>query len=366
MNQPTKLAVAGLGRMGRIHALHVHELAQETRNCTLAALCDVVPGRAEQIAAGLGADVPIFHSIGELAAAGVADATVIVTPTDQHREHAAALIAKGQRVLVEKPLTGVLETDLEFASELDKFHPQALMLGFQRRFDPPLQYARELIGSGAIGRIFKIHSAMEDSSPAPNGYQSGGILADMSIHNVDEVLWLSGKMPKAALMIGARLYSHRLTTCEEDFDDALLYLWFEHEMVAEIHVGRNHVAGYRTESVIYGEEGVIQVDLFHQNPLEVIVKAYGRRGRSEPIASRTFPMRRYDQSLPEFAERFGLAYKAEVAAFVQCCQSNQPFPVSHRDGVRAQQVIRAGMQSVVSPQPITVSGHRPTGAKGGA
>ena len=67
-------------------------------------------------------------------------------------------------------------------------------------------------------------------------------------------------MPNAALMIGSRIYSHRLTTCEEDFDDALLYLWFEEEMVAEIQVGRNHVAGYRTESVIYGEEGVIQVD----------------------------------------------------------------------------------------------------------
>src|ERR1039458_1366251 len=137
MNKPIKLAVAGLGRMGLIHALHVHELAKETRNCTLAALCDVVPGRAEQIAAGLGADVPIFHSIEELAAAGVADATVIVTPTDRHREHAAALIASGQRVLVEKPLTGVLETELEFAADLDKTHPHALMLGFQRRFAPP-------------------------------------------------------------------------------------------------------------------------------------------------------------------------------------------------------------------------------------
>ena len=102
---------------------------------------------------------------------------MIVTPTDRHREHATALIARGQRVLVEKPLTGVLETDLEFAAELDKPHPHALMLGFQRRFDPPLQYARELMSRGAIGRIFKIYSAMEDSSPAPNGYKSGGILA---------------------------------------------------------------------------------------------------------------------------------------------------------------------------------------------
>jgi len=352
MREPVRIAVAGLGRMGSIHALHVHELARETGNCTLAALCTDAPEKAERLAAEMGCTVPIFRSVEALADAGVSDATVIATPTPCHREHSTTLVERGQRVLLEKPMTEVFETDLEFATQLDSTHPHALMLAFQRRFDPPLAYARELVSRGAIGRIFKVYSAMEDSSPAPDGFKSGGILADMSIHNVDEVLWLTGKMPRAALMIGSRIYSHRLTTCEEDFDDALLYLWFEEELVAEIQVGRNHVAGYRTETVIYGEEGEIQVDRFHQQPLEVIVQAYGRRGRTEPPAYRSFSMRDYGQPVPEFVERFGWAYKAELAAFISCCQSNQPFPVSQRDGVRAQQVIRAGMQSVVRPGAI--------------
>jgi predicted dehydrogenase len=174
----------------------------------------------------------------------------------------------------------------------------------------------------------------------------------MSIHNVDEVLWLTGKMPHTALMIGSRIYSHHLTTCVEDFDDALLYLWFEGELVSEIQVGRNHVSGYRTEVVFYGEEGQIQVDRFLQNPRQVIVNAFGRRGRPEPIAHRIFPLREYGESLPEFAGRFGLAYKAEVATFIECCQSSKPFPVNHTDGVRAQQVILAGMRSSVKPEPV--------------
>jgi len=353
MQRPVKIAIAGLGRMGSIHALHVHELARETGDCTLAALCDRNSEKAERFAAKTGCDVPIFRSVKELADAQVADATVIATPTPNHREHASVLIASGQRVLLEKPMTATLETDLEFAAQLDRAHPHALMLAFQRRFDPPLEYARELASRGAIGRVFKVYSAMEDSSPAPDGFKSGGLLADMSIHNVDEVLWLTGKMPRAALMVGSNLYSHRLSTCEEDFDDALLYLWFEEELVAEIQVGRNHVSGYRTETVIYGEEGEIQIDRFQQKPREVIVKAYGRRGRTEPIASRSFAMRDYGRPVPEFVERFGLAYQAELAAFVKCCQSGQPFPATQWDGVRAQQVIRAGMQSVVTPGTIT-------------
>jgi predicted dehydrogenase len=253
-------------------------------------------------------------------------------------------------VLLEKPLTGTIESDREFAAQLDRYRPDSLMLAFQRRFDAPLQYAKELIDSGAAGRIFKVYSALEDSNPAPNGYKSGGILPDMSIHNVDEILWLTGRMPHSAAVIGSRIYSHRLTTCQEDFDDALLYLWFEEELVGQIQVSRNHVSGYRNETIIFGENGQIHVGRFEQKPFEVLVEAYGRRGRTEPLAHRTFHMRDYHRPLPEFVDRFGSAYKAELAAFIECCRSGAPFASTHRDGLRAQEVIAAGMQAVIGSE----------------
>ena len=354
MSETLKVAVAGVGRMGQIHALHVQELARESGNSSLAALVDIDAERARQVLASLGVDVPIFSSLQEFAKAGVADATVVVTPTGNHRENAATLIAAGQRVLLEKPLTGTLEGDREFCAQLDREQPHAVMLAFQRRFDAPNQYARELMQSGAIGRVFKIYSSLEDSNPAPNGYSSGGILPDMSVHNVDEILWLTGRMPRTALAIGSRIYTHRLTTCQEDFDDALLYLWFEGEMVAQVQVSRNHVSGYRVETIIFGEEGQIHVGRFDQKPFEIVVEAYGRRGRKDPLAQRVFSMRDYGRPLPEFIDRFGPAYKAEVAAFIECCIADRPFPTSHRDGLRAQQVISAGMQAVVTPEQAAV------------
>jgi myo-inositol 2-dehydrogenase/D-chiro-inositol 1-dehydrogenase len=349
MPQLPRVAVAGIGRMGQIHALHLHELAQEGK-CIVAALVDSHPDRAREFAASLGVNAPILQSVDELASSGLADATVLVTPTDKHRENATALIAAGQRVLSEKPLTGTLEGDTAFAAELDRHHPDSLMLAFQRRFDPPLAYAKQLMDSGDIGRVFKIFTSLEDSTPAPNGYRSGGILSDMSVHNVDEVLWLTGEMPVAAAAIGARIYSHRHTTAIEDFDDALLYLWFRDRLVSQIQVGRNHVSGYRVESIIFGEEGQIHVGRFDQKLFDITVEAYGRRGSRAPIAHRVFPMRNYGRPLPEFIDRFGEAYKAEVAAFIHCCASQKPFPITHRDGLRAQQVITMGMNSIIQPQ----------------
>src|SRR5580658_10341391 len=99
--KPLKIAVAGLGRMGVVHALHVHELARDTNACELVAVADLDTTRGQRFLAEVGRDVPIFSSVDELAKSDVCDATVIVTPTDSHREHSAKLIAGGHRVMVE-------------------------------------------------------------------------------------------------------------------------------------------------------------------------------------------------------------------------------------------------------------------------
>src|SRR5438105_4201035 len=152
--EPLKVAVAGIGRMGAVHALHVLELTAETKICTLAALVDCDLDRARRFATQSRCDVPLFPSVDDLAEANICNATIIVTPTDHHREHATKLIEAGHRVLLEKPLTGTLEQDRAFDAELDRAHPESLMLAFQRRFDEPLQFAKQLMNAGAVGRVF--------------------------------------------------------------------------------------------------------------------------------------------------------------------------------------------------------------------
>src|SRR5690348_11175891 len=104
MSAPLKVAVAGLGRIGTVHALHVHELARDTQECELAAVAEMDTERARRFTQDIGRQIPIFPSVDELAKAGICDATVIATPTDDHRAHAATLISAGRRVLLEKPL----------------------------------------------------------------------------------------------------------------------------------------------------------------------------------------------------------------------------------------------------------------------
>jgi predicted dehydrogenase len=333
-----------------IHALHIHELAQESSLCRLACVSSIDQRAAATFLSLRGTSTPVFSDIHQLAASGLCDVAIIATNTPLHREHSLLMIQAGQRVFLEKPLTGSLQGDREFAALLERDHPNALMLGFQRRFDAPTLFAKQLIDQGAIGRIFKIYSALEDSGPAPDGFASPGILPDMAVHNVDEVVWFSGRKPVSALAVGSRIYSHRLTTCQEDFDDALMLLDFGDQLIAQIQVTRNHVSGYRGETVIYGEHGMIRIGCFNQKLLEVTVEAFGTRDATEPLASRKFEMRRYDQPLPEFIDRYGAAYKEELRTFLECCRTGSPFPITHRDGLRAQEIVSAAMSASIKKE----------------
>jgi myo-inositol 2-dehydrogenase/D-chiro-inositol 1-dehydrogenase len=348
LTRTIRVGVVGLGRMGMIHALHLHELEQEDDACHLTCVSTTDRKAADTFLSLSRSTAPVFDNVDALAESELCDVAVIATNTPLHRDHALKLIEAGHRVFLEKPLTGTLDGDREFAALLERKHPQALMLGFQKRFDEPTRYAKSLIDKGTIGRIFKIYSALEDSDPAPNGFASPGILTDMAVHNVDEVVWLSGRKPRWALAVGSRIFSHRLTTCDEDFDDGLMLLDFGDELIGQIQVSRNHVSGYRGETTIYGEKGLIRMGCFRQKLLEVTVEAYGTREKSEPLAFRNFAMRRYDQPLPEFIDRYGAAYKAELRTFLRCCRNGEPFPVNHRDGLRAQEIVAGAMKCSIT------------------
>lgn len=348
MDEALPIGIVGIGRMGWVHARHLLELDKVDGVCRLAAIVDIDTAKTRRFAEETGCTARLFGSLEEYLASGVAKATMIVTPTEKHREHASKLVRAGHRVILEKPLTGSLEGDMAFCAELDRDAPNSVMLAFQRRFDGALAFGRELMHSGTIGRVFKIYSALEDSGPAPDGYQSDGILPDMSVHNVDEILWLTGRIPDRALAVGSRIYSHALTTCQEDFDDAMLMMWFGDDLSAQVQVTRNHVSGYRVATIIFGEEGQIQIGHFDQRPDEILVETFGRRGNTEPLARRVFPGGKGGPGAPEFVDRFGPAYKAEAAAFIDCCHRGTPFPTSHNDGLRAQKVISAGMRGVLT------------------
>jgi len=350
MNKPIRMAVVGVGRIGVFHARHVQELARETGNCELVAVFDTYSDTAQRVAAELQPDqdakIHAFNDVNDLAQSGLIDGAFIASRTIDHEGDARALIDAGCKILLEKPLTHSLVSAEKLVADLngDDQKKSALMQAFMRRFDAPLLKAKELLEQNAVGEVFKVVSILEDPLPPPVGYHSPGLVTDMSVHNVDEILWLlNGQMPEYAAAFGSNLYNCTVSTVEEDYDDAFLQMWFPGRLVGQVSVSRNHVAGYRNATWIYGSKGVIQVGHFQENPLQVDVEAYGPDGA---IHKETFDLRDYGSDVPVFITRFGEAYKTELAYFLDQCINDAPFNVTQEDGLNAMRVAIAGATAI--------------------
>ncbi len=189
---PVRLAVLGAGLIGKRHAAHIRA---ETET-VLAAIVDPLP-EARAYAGRLGARW--FPDMAAMLAADKPDGIIVATPNTLHVEHGLAAIEAGVPVLVEKPLADTLGgAERLVAAAEAKGVP--LAVGHHRRHNPMIANAREIIASGALGRLVAVHSFFWVLKP--EGYfdvswrreaGAGPILINLS-HDVDLLRHLCGEI----------------------------------------------------------------------------------------------------------------------------------------------------------------------------
>src|SRR5512141_2170544 len=190
---PLRVGIAGVGRMGRHHASN---LAHRVLGAELVAACSPVPEELVWARDALGV-ARGYRDYKELLAHPGLDAVFLVTPTTLHADQIIAALEAGKHVFSEKPLALNLP-DCERVEAVAAKHPrQKAMIGYVRRFDPSYRDAHDKIAAGAIGRPFLARSQTTDRND-PSGFfvryagASGGILLDMSVHDIDTARWLLG------------------------------------------------------------------------------------------------------------------------------------------------------------------------------
>ncbi|MCI0634841.1 MAG: Gfo/Idh/MocA family oxidoreductase, partial [Actinobacteria bacterium] len=98
---PVRLAVVGVGHLGRHHA----RVAAELPGIALVGIHDHHEGRAEEVARER--DLRVLSGPEEVAEA--AEAVVVATPTSSHGALGRFFLERGLDVLVEKPLAPAVE-----------------------------------------------------------------------------------------------------------------------------------------------------------------------------------------------------------------------------------------------------------------
>jgi predicted dehydrogenase len=127
------------------------------------------------------------------------DAVDICTSTPQHAPLAIAALRAGKHVLCEKPMA-LTSADCTAMVEAARAADRQLMIAHCLRYSPVYTKAKELLDSGTHGRA--IHASLQRVSALPKwsaggwltrAADSGGVVLDMHIHDVDVALWWFGQ-----------------------------------------------------------------------------------------------------------------------------------------------------------------------------
>ena len=129
------------------------------------------------------------------------DACVVAVPPAAQREIISALLQAGKHVLCEKPF-GLTETDAAVMLAAARGSGRVHAVDFQFRFNPGLQGIKDIMASGALGRLERMDvlwlSGGRADPALPFSWQhdraaGGGILNSYASHAFDYVEWLAGE-----------------------------------------------------------------------------------------------------------------------------------------------------------------------------
>jgi len=175
MSSKLKIAVFGVGSLGKEHARLYAELAAAGK-IEFTGVYD--PSRANAVKISEKYKVPTFATPAEAMAA--ADAFSVVTPTVTHFDIAKSLLEAGKHVLVEKPMTD----NADRASDLVRLAQEKkliLQVGHVERFNPVFTYLEKV---ATEPRFIETHRL----SPFPARSTDIGVVLDLMIHDLDVVL----------------------------------------------------------------------------------------------------------------------------------------------------------------------------------
>jgi predicted dehydrogenase len=199
-----RVAVIGLGARGYLADL-VHRPGRGGR---VVACVDPRPAALADRVTRFGPEVRAYADHRSLAAADV-DAALVLSPDDTHEPIAIDLLRAGIATFVEKPVA-ITTAGADRVLDAARTARARLYVGHNLRHAPFVTAMREVIGSGAIGRVTSIwcrHFVGHGGDYYFKDWhadrrRSTGLLLQKGAHDIDIVHWLAGGRSEAVSAFG--------------------------------------------------------------------------------------------------------------------------------------------------------------------
>ena len=218
------IGVVSLGWMGRLHARSYRsvserfpELGVEAR---LVAAADPVEEAQRAAVEDLGFE-RAYADYHELLADPEVDVVSICSPNFLHAEIALAAVEAGKPFWIEKPM-GVSAHQARTVAQAAEAAGLVTAVGFNYRHTPAIEYMRELVRTGALGRITNVRAwliADYNSSPlgpltwrASREKAGAGVVPDLMSHGADLAQYVIGRIASVTAVTDTFITERPVTT----------------------------------------------------------------------------------------------------------------------------------------------------------
>jgi len=289
MKKPLNIGMIGYGFMGKTHsdayvqASHLFDLPYQP---VLKAVCARDEAKAKAFAATWGYE-SVETDWKKLIKRDDIDVIDICTPNNLHAEIAIAAAKAGKAILCEKPLAMNAKEGEKMVKAVEAAKVPNMVWYNYRRI-PAVTFAKQIIDSGKLGRIFHYRANfLQDwtiSADLPQGGAAlwrldsaaagSGVTGDLLAHCIDTAIWLNGAVNDVSAMTETfiKQRKHNLTGKVEKvgIDDACAFLChFKNGSLGlfeSTRYARGHKALYTFE--INGEHASIKWDLHDLHRLQ--------------------------------------------------------------------------------------------------
>jgi predicted dehydrogenase len=213
-DKPVRFGILGLG-VGYSKA----KQCAGSRNCVVAAVCDLQEEKARRVAEEL--KCRWYTDYDAMLDSGDIDCVGVFTPSGMHMDHALKAIRRGLHVFVTKPMDIDVEKCRIAIREAEKAN-LVLAVDFDLRYRDINQKICYAIQKGLIGRVFLVDILMKwfrDEAYYKGGYPpgwrssrryEGGSAANQGVHFIDLVQWWMGGVESVQGLSGT--FTHDIET----------------------------------------------------------------------------------------------------------------------------------------------------------
>ena len=204
MKKKFRMGIIGCGGISGSHIRGI----MDSPDLEIGALCDILPERLEEKKLLCGAaDDMCYSDYIRLLDSGKIDAVSICTPNYLHYEMAMQAVKRGLPYAVEKPACNTADEAAELLEASTK-NGVKNMVCFSYRFVAAARYARDLLQSGALGKVYHISGEYFQAWGLPNPKTGAltprvwrfdkeqaisGALGDLACHMIDLMRFITGR-----------------------------------------------------------------------------------------------------------------------------------------------------------------------------